>query len=214
LRCLITAGPTREHLDPVRFLSNGSSGRMGYALAGAALARGWHVDLVSGPVALPPPPGAVTHRVVSAAEMLAACEPLFASCDVFIAVAAVADFRPKAVAGKKLKKSETAAGMTLELVPTVDILKTLSGCKRPGQVVVGFAAETQDLEARGLHKLAEKDLDLIVANDVGRPGMGMEAEDNAVVILSRAGGRWAFGPAPKHAVAEFILEKVLAGSGK
>jgi phosphopantothenoylcysteine synthetase/decarboxylase len=214
VRCLITAGPTREHLDPVRFLSNGSSGRMGYALAGAALARGWHVDLVSGPVAIPPPPGAVTHRVVSAAEMLAACERLFVDCNMFIAVAAVADFRPKVVAGEKLKKSAVAGDMTLELVPTVDILKTLSGRKRPGQVLVGFAAETQDLEASGRRKLAEKDLDLIVANDVGRPGMGMETEDNAVVILSRAGGRWAFGPAPKRAVAEFILEKVVAGAGK
>jgi phosphopantothenoylcysteine decarboxylase/phosphopantothenate--cysteine ligase len=211
LRCLITAGPTREHIDPVRFLSNGSSGRMGYALAGAALARGWHVDLVSGPVALLPPPGAVTHRVVSAAEMLAACEPLFDGCDVFIAVAAVADFRPKVAAGAKLKKSVATEGRALELVPTVDILKTLSGRKRPGQVVVGFAAETHELEASGLRKLADKNLDLIVANDVSRPGMGMEAENNAVVILSRAGGRWMFGPAPKRAVAEFILEKVMTG---
>ena len=187
---------------------------MGYALAGAALARGWHVDLVSGPVALPPPPGAVTHRVVSAAEMLAACEPLFAGCDVFIAVAAVADFRPKTMAGNKLKKSETTEGMALELVPTVDILKTLSGRKRPGQVLVGFAAETHDLEASGLRKLAEKNLDFIVANDVSRPGVGMEAENNAIVILSRAGGRWVFGPAPKRAVAEFILEKVTTGPGQ
>ncbi|HSY53191.1 MAG TPA: phosphopantothenoylcysteine decarboxylase [Opitutaceae bacterium] len=208
LRCLITAGPTREHLDPVRFLSNGSSGRMGYALAGAALSRGWQVDLVSGPVALPPPPGAVAHRVVSAAEMLAACEPLFAGCDVFIAVAAVADFRPKSAAREKLKKSAAGGGMALELVPTVDVLKTLAGRKRPGQVVVGFAAETHDLEASAQRKLMEKNLDWIVANDVSRPGTGMEAEDNAVVLLSRAGGRWAFGPAPKRAVAEFILEKV------
>jgi len=126
----------------------------------------------------------------------------------------VADFRPKVVAGEKLKKSTVAEGMTLELVPTVDILKTLSGRKRPGQVVVGFAAETHDLEASGLRKLAEKNLDLIVANDVSRPGMGMEAENNAVVILSRAGGRWMFGPAPKRAVAEFILEKVVVCAGK
>ncbi|HWZ94451.1 MAG TPA: phosphopantothenoylcysteine decarboxylase [Opitutaceae bacterium] len=213
LRCLITAGPTREHLDPVRFLSNGSSGRMGYALAGAALARGWHVDLVSGPVALPPPPGAGVHRVVSAAQMLAACEPLFAGCDVFIAVAAVADFRPKVAAGEKVKKSAVVGGLALELVPTVDILKTLSGRKRAGQVVVGFAAETHDLEANAQRKLAEKNLDLIVANDVSRPGLGMEAEDNAIVLLARAGGRWAFGPAPKRAVAEFILEKVVAATG-
>lgn len=182
---------------------------MGYALAAAALARGWHVDLVSGPVAIPPPPGAVIHRVVSAAEMLAACELLFVDCNMFIGVAAVADFRPKVVAGEKLKKSEVAEDPTLELVPTVDILKTLSGRKRPGQVVVGFAAETHDLEAGGLRKLAEKDLDLIVANDVSRPGVGMEADNNTVVILSRTGGRWVFGPAPKQAVAEFILEKAV-----
>ena len=187
---------------------------MGYALAGAALARGWHVDLVSGPVTLPPPPGAVTHRVVSAADMLAACEPLFAGCDVLIAVAAVADFQPKTVAREKLKKSAASEGMTLQLVPTVDILKTLSGRKRPGQIVVGFAAETHDLEANGQRKLAEKNLDFIVANDVSRPGTGMEAEDNAIVILSRASGRWAFGPAPKRAVAEFILKTVIADAGR
>jgi phosphopantothenoylcysteine decarboxylase/phosphopantothenate--cysteine ligase len=210
LRCLITAGPTREHLDPVRFLSNGSSGRMGYALAWAAVARGWRVDLVSGPVALPPPPGAALHRVVSAAEMFAACEPLFAECDLFIAVAAVADFRPKILAGEKVKKSPVGEGTTLELVQTVDILKTLAARKRPGQIVAGFAAETQNLEASARRKLAEKKLDWIVANDVSQPGRGMEAEDNAVLLLSRTGGQWTFGPAPKRAVAEFILEKLAA----
>ena len=104
LRCLLTAGPTREHLDPVRFLSNGSSGKMGYALAAAAVARGWDVDLVSGPVSLPAPPGVRVHPVVSAAEMLNACEPLFRSCDLFIAVAAVADYRPANFSDQKQKK--------------------------------------------------------------------------------------------------------------
>jgi phosphopantothenoylcysteine decarboxylase/phosphopantothenate--cysteine ligase len=210
VRCLITAGPTREHFDPVRFLSNGSSGRMGYALAEAAIFRGWSVDLVSGPVALPPPPGAMVYRVVSAAEMLAACEPLFDGCDVFIAVAAVADFRPKTTAPEKLKKSTTGAGWAIELVPTVDLLKTLACRKRPGQVVAGFAAETRDLEASAQRKLVEKNLDWIVANEVGRSGTGMEAEDNAIVLFSRAGGRWTFGPAPKRSVAEFVLEKMAA----
>jgi phosphopantothenoylcysteine synthetase/decarboxylase len=211
IRCLITAGPTREHLDPVRFLSNGSSGRMGYALAAAALARGWSVDLVSGPVALLPPSGVTLHRVVSAAGMFAVCEPLFAQCDLFIAVAAVADFRPKVLAKDKLKKSTAGDGMALELVPTVDVLKTLAARKRPGQVAVGFAAETQEVEAHARHKLAEKHLDWIVANDVSRPEVGVNAEDNAVLLLSRTGGRWPFGPAPKRAVAEFILEKLAAG---
>ena len=209
IRCLITAGPTREHLDPVRFVSNGSSGKMGYALAADAVARGWQVDLVSGPVALARPPGATVHDVVSADQMFQACAPLFDPCDVFIAVAAVADYRPKAVASEKLKK--TGGPLRLELVPTVDILKTLSERKRPGQVVVGFAAETRDVEDYARRKLAEKKLDWIVANDVGRPGVGMNADDNAVVLLGRNGERVAFGPAPKSAVAGFILEQVMAG---
>ena len=182
---------------------------MGYALAAGALRRGWVVDLVSGPVAIPPPAGATVHRVVSADEMLAACEPLFASCDVFIGVAAVADYRPKAAApGKGAKHT---GPWQLDLVPTVDVLKSLAARRRPGQVVVGFAAETGELEARARRKLEEKGLDWIVANDVSRPGLGIDAEANAVVLFSRAGAGEAFGPAPKDAVAEFILGRVAAG---
>ncbi len=206
-RLLITAGPTREHIDPVRFLSNGSSGRMGYALADSAAARGCAVDLVSGPVSLPAPEGVTVHRVVSAADMLAACEPLFDACDVFVAVAAVADYRPKVFAPEKMKKHSGA--LALELEPTVDILKTLAARKRPGQIVVGFAAETRDVEAYARHKLETKHLDWIVANDVSRPGIGMDAADNTVLLLSRAGAHLAFGPAPKPAVAGFILNQVL-----
>jgi phosphopantothenoylcysteine decarboxylase/phosphopantothenate--cysteine ligase len=208
IRCLITAGPTREHLDPVRFLSNGSSGKMGYALAADAVARGWQVDLVSGPVALPRPPGATVHDVVSADDMFRACTPLFGACDVFIAVAAVADYRAQTVAPGKLKK--TGGTLCVELVPTVDILKTLAEQKRPGQVVVGFAAETRDIEGYARRKLVEKKLDWIVANDVGLPGLGMNADDNAVVLLGWDGERAAFGPAPKTAVAGFILDRVVA----
>ena len=206
MRCLITAGPTREHLDPVRFISNGSSGRMGYALAAAALRRGWRVDLVSGPVALAPPPGAALHAVVSAAEMFQACEPRFADCDLFLAVAAVADYCPKVCSPEKLRKG--GSGWRLELVPTIDILRTLAARKRPGQVVVGFAAETHDLEARARRKLEEKNLDWIVANDVSQPGLGMNAADNAIILLARGAMPLPFGPAPKSAVAEFILEHV------
>lgn len=206
MRCLLTAGPTREHLDPVRFLSNGSSGKMGYALAAAAVRRGWHVDLVSGPVSLMPPPHATVHRVVSAAEMLAACEPLFRDCDLFVAVAAVADYRPKEISPAKQKKVPGA--VTLELVPTVDVLKTLAATKRDGQVVVGFAAETHDVEAYARRKLVDKRLDWIVANDVSRPDLGMNADDNAVVVIGAAGERFSFGPAPKPAVAEFVLDCV------
>jgi phosphopantothenoylcysteine synthetase/decarboxylase len=209
LRCLLTAGPTREHLDPVRFLSNGSSGKMGYALASAAAARGWQVDLVSGPVALSAPTGVQVHRVVSAADMLAACEPLFPSCDVFIAVAAVADYRPRERFAQKQKKQ--AGVMTLELVPTVDVLKSLIARKNAHQVVVGFAAETNDVENYARRKLLEKQLDWIVANDVSRPDIGMNADDNAVLVIGADGARHTFGPATKAAVAEFILNSVLPG---
>lgn len=208
MRCLITAGPTREHLDPVRFLSNGSSGKMGYALAEAAAARGWEVDLVSGPVSLPAPVGVRVHRVVSAADMLAACEPRFAACDLFIAVAAVADYRPETFSAEKTKKQ--AGPVTLTLVPTVDILRTLAGRRRPGQLVVGFAAETNDVEAYARKKLVGKNCDWIVANDVSQAGIGMDADANAVLLLGIAGERFPFGPAPKRVVAEFILDRVTA----
>jgi len=206
LRCLLTAGPTREHLDPVRFLSNGSSGKMGYALAAAAAARGWQVDLVSGPVALPAPAGVTVHRVVSAAEMLAACEAHFAASDLFIAVAAVADYRPKEISERKQKKQP--GPVVLDLVPTVDVLKTLAAKKRADQLVIGFAAETNDVEGYARKKLSEKRLDWIVANDVSQTGIGMNADDNTVLLLGRSGDRVAFGPAPKAAVAEFILARV------
>lgn len=206
LRCLLTAGPTREHLDPVRFLSNGSSGKMGYALAAAAAERGWQTDLVSGPVALPPPPGVRVHSVVSAAEMFAACEPLFPACDLFIAVAAVADYRPKEVSARKQKKKGDM--LTLELVPTIDILRTLGARKAPHQTVVGFAAETHDVEGYARRKLVEKNLDWIVANDVGQPGIGMNADANAVLLLGAAGARVGFGPAAKAEVARFILSTI------
>ncbi|MBI4624824.1 MAG: phosphopantothenoylcysteine decarboxylase [Verrucomicrobia bacterium] len=206
MRCLITAGPTREHLDPVRFLSNGSSGKTGYALAAAAAGRGWHVDLVSGPVALQVPVGVTVHRVISAAEMFAACQLHFASCDLFIAVAAVADYRPREVAKEKKKKA--GGPVSLELVPTVDILKTLAATRRGGQIIVGFAAETNEVETNARRKLHEKRLDWIVANDVSRVEIGMNADDNAVVLLGRDGARVAFGPASKADVAEFILRHV------
>lgn len=211
MRCLITAGPTREHLDAVRYLSNGSSGRMGYALAEEAALRGWHVDLVSGPVALPAPPGVRVTRVVSAAEMLAACELLFPAADLLIAVAAVADYRP---AERHTGKPAKVAGeVSLRLVPTVDVLQTLARGKRPGQCVVGFAAETQDLETAARAKLVRKHGDWIVANHVGTPGIGMDAADNAVRLFAHDGRTAEYGPAPKRAVAAFILDQVTVGLG-
>lgn len=205
-RCLLTAGPTREHLDPVRFLSNGSSGKMGYALADAAARRGWQVDLVSGPVALSAPAGVTVHSVTSAEEMYRACEIPFASCDLFIAVAAVADYRPREIFSQKQKRPKDAT--VLELVPTIDILKTLSAGKRSGQIVVGFAAETNDVEAYARRKLVEKNLDWIVANDVSQAGIGMNADDNAIMLIDARGQRVSFGPAPKVKVADFILQQI------
>ncbi len=207
MRILITAGPTREHLDPVRYLSNGSSGKMGYALAAAAVGRGWQVDLVSGPVALAAPANVALTRVVSAAEMMSACRERFAACDVFVAVAAVADYRPKTRAAGKQKK--TGGPVTLELEPTVDILATLAAGKRSDQIVVGFAAETSDVEAYAREKMARKNCDWMVANDVGAYGIGMEADDNTVLLIGRAGDSERFGPAPKRAVAEFIWDRVV-----
>jgi phosphopantothenoylcysteine decarboxylase/phosphopantothenate--cysteine ligase len=206
IRCLVTAGPTREHLDPVRFLSNPSSGKMGYALAAAALAAGWRVDLVSGPVAIPPPKGAKLHRVTSAAEMLAMVEKLFSACDVLIMAAAVSDFRPKKISRHKIKKEKAA--LLIQFEPTVDILKTVAARKRPGQLVVGFAAETRDVEKYARRKLKEKNLDFIVANRVGQPGAGFESDDNAIILLSADGSRAALGPAPKTKLARQLIARL------
>jgi phosphopantothenoylcysteine synthetase/decarboxylase len=206
LRCLITAGPTREHLDPVRYLSNGSSGKMGYALAEVAQQRGWQVDLVSGPVGLPRPSNVNFVPVISAREMLAACENLFPECDLFISVAAVADYRPKINSPTKLKKVEQP--LILELEPNVDILKTLAQRKTAAQRVVGFAAETHDLEFFARQKLLGKNLDWIVANDVSGPDVGMNADRNTVLLISRSGETHSFGPADKIEVARFILEGI------
>jgi phosphopantothenoylcysteine decarboxylase/phosphopantothenate--cysteine ligase len=165
------------------------------------------VELVSGPVQIAPPLGANLCKVVSAADMLAACEARFANCDLFIAVAAVADFRPKNPAREKQNKSQQA--LTLELEPTLDIVRTLAARKTAQQRVVGFAAETHELEISALRKLKEKNLDWIVANDVSQPGVGMDADDNRVILFSRAGERAAFGPAPKIEVARFLLGKIV-----
>jgi len=206
IRCLVTAGPTREHLDPVRFLSNPSSGKMGYALAAAAAAAGWRVDLVSGPVALPTPLGVKIRRVVSAAEMLAAVEKLFARCDVLLMGAAVSDFRPRKTFAHKVKKGR--AGLVVEFAPTVDILKKVSAHKRPGQLVVGFAAETRHVETSARRKLKEKNLDYIIANRVGRAGAGFESDDNTVIFIGRDGARTTLGPAKKTEIARQLIAQL------
>ena len=167
-RVMVTAGPTEEPLDPVRVLTNRSSGKMGYALAREAAAMGAQVTLVSGPVALQPPAGVETVHVRTACQMLEAAEAAFADADIAVFTAAVADMRPAQCAAQKLKKgADDEALRTIALVENPDILKTLAARKAPGQVVVGFAAETQDVVANAQKKLAAKGADMMVANQVG-----------------------------------------------
>ena len=177
---LITAGPTREKIDPVRYLTNRSSGRMGYAIAEAALRRGARVLLVSGPTSIAAPDGAELTRVETAEEMRAAVMKLLPESTVVIKTAAVADFRPKVAAGQKIKRK---GPMTLELEPTADILTELARHKK-SQIIVGFAAETENALENARRKLAAKSLDAIVVNDVSHEGVGFDSDRNAVTIIS------------------------------
>ncbi|HEY1402372.1 MAG TPA: bifunctional phosphopantothenoylcysteine decarboxylase/phosphopantothenate--cysteine ligase CoaBC, partial [Terriglobales bacterium] len=177
---LVTAGPTREKIDPVRYLTNRSSGRMGYAIAEAALRRGARVLLVSGPVAIPPPGAAELTRVETAEEMRTAVMKLLPESTVVIKTAAVADYRPRVAAGQKIKRK---GPMTLELEPTTDILAELARHKS-SQIIVGFAAETENVLENARKKLASKSLDAIVVNDVSREGVGFDSDRNAVTIIS------------------------------
>jgi phosphopantothenoylcysteine decarboxylase/phosphopantothenate--cysteine ligase len=191
-RILVTAGPTHEPIDPVRFLGNRSSGKMGIAIAAEAAGRGADVTLVLGPGTVRPPRGVEVVRIETAEELRDAVLARFADVDAVVMAAAVADFRPKAVADAKLKKDQGIPELMLE--PTPDVLAELGERKR-SQVLVGFAAETGDVEAAGRHKLQRKKLDLVVANQVGRDGTGFGSETNEAAILSsREGGvplrRW------------------------
>lgn len=203
---LVSAGPTQEPIDPVRFLSNRSSGKMGYAIAEAARARGAEVILVSGPSSLNSPPGVTTIRVNTAAEMTDALCQNFPACTVLIMAAAVADFRPKDEAEHKIKK-QGKAEMVLELEATTDILAMLSA-QRTSQIVVGFAAETEQLLSHAQDKLKTKGLDLIVANDVTQEGGGFGSDDNAAVIFSATGEQRDVGLMSKRRLADEILTAV------
>jgi phosphopantothenoylcysteine decarboxylase/phosphopantothenate--cysteine ligase len=209
---LVTAGGTREAIDPVRVVTNRSSGRQGYEVAAEAAARGARVILVS-TVDRPVPAGVEVVAVASAAEMQAAVVPRAAGCDVVVMAAAVADFRPATVASSKIKKGD-GAPPRIELVPTHDFLVDLGRDKPAGQVLVGFAAETDDLEANARSKLERKRLDLIVANDVSAPGVGFEHETNAVTLLRSDGGRRTVPLATKREVARAILDEVVALRGR
>ncbi|MDE2485120.1 MAG: bifunctional phosphopantothenoylcysteine decarboxylase/phosphopantothenate--cysteine ligase CoaBC [candidate division NC10 bacterium] len=204
---LITAGPTRERLDPVRFLSTRASGKMGYALAEEAVARGAKTILVSGPSDLTPPQGVEIIRVETALQMRAAALDRLAEATVVIKAAAVSDYRPAHPAESKLTKRD--APLTLELVPNPDILHEI-GAQKGTRIIVGFAAETSDVVRRAEQKLKKKNLDLIVANDVSQAEGGFESETNQVVLLDPEGGVDALPLLPKREVARRILDRVVS----
>jgi len=202
-RVLITAGGTREPLDPVRYLGNRSSGKMGHALAAAAAMRGAEVTLIT-TASLPVPPGVGAVPVATAQEMLEAVQKHLPGADLLVMAAAVADYRPARVASQKIKKSDEA--LTIALEPTPDILATLRPLRRPDQLIVGFAAETDSLIPHAQRKLERKGLDFIVANDVSRPGIGFESDENAVTVLGNDGVVANWEVASKQAIAERLLD--------
>lgn len=184
IRCLVTAGPTREHFDPVRFISNPSSGKMGWAVADAANKKGWDTTLVLGPSELPPIEGVKTIRVTSAQDMLDVCEKYFDACDILVMSAAVSDVRPKTFIPKKTKKNDIDLNPQLERTP--DILLALSK-KKKNQILIGFAAETQNVSEYAKEKLKQKNLDGIVANAVGKKDSGFASDRNKIDLILRSG---------------------------
>ena len=208
---LVTAGPTYEDIDPVRFVGNRSSGRMGFAIAAAAREAGARVTLVAGPVALQAPVGVERVDVRSAAQMHDAVMAALPA-DVYIGAAAVADFTPAAVSDRKIKKGAGGEGLVLELVRTRDILAAVAAHRMRPALVVGFAAETGDLEANAKAKLRGKKLDLVCANRVGIAGSGFESSDNTLEVYSAAGHR-RMGPAPKTTIAAGLVTLVAAWLG-
>jgi len=205
VRFLVTAGPTREPIDPVRYLSNRSSGKMGFALAEAARDAGHEVVLISGPVHLAPPAGVALVAVTTSDEMYEAVHQCvsYDLYDICVLCAAVADFKPARPSSQKIKKRD--AGLTLELQPTRDILASLGQRDRPF-LLTGFAAETNDLEKNALTKLREKGCDAIVANDVSRPDSGMDSDENAVTIYFRDGSKHEILCASKKIVASELIK--------
>ena len=205
IRCLITAGPTREYIDPVRFISNPSTGKMGFALAEVALEAGWNVDLVSGPVALEEPDGAILYPIISADEMFHQVDALFDACDVLIMTAAVSDFRPKVQHSGKQKKEN--AELTIEFERTTDILKKMTD-RKTHQTVVGFAAETHNLIGSAKKKLQSKNLDWIVANDVAQISTGFASDTNEVILIAADGSSLKLGPSTKKSIAKELIDLI------
>jgi phosphopantothenoylcysteine decarboxylase / phosphopantothenate---cysteine ligase len=208
LRVLVTAGPTIEDIDPVRYLSNASSGKMGYAIAAAAVQRGASVQLISGPTHLAPVDGAEMVHVRSTEQMLSAVTANVGHADVYISAAAPADFKPAVQLDKKWKKSDGTP--VLALAQTPDILAAVGQMKQSQQVFVGFAAETNDAVAYGAEKLKRKNLDMVVVNDVSQAGAGFGVDTNQVVILRRDKPEYSLPLLTKQEVAEQILDEVIS----
>ncbi len=207
IRVLVSAGPTREMIDPVRYLTNRSSGKMGYAIAQAAADAGADVTVVSGPTALPPVAKAQTINITSAADMAREMLSRSESADIVIMAAAVADYTPKEYQSQKIKKS---GSMTLELVRTTDILKELGSAKKSGQLLMGFAAETQNFEDNALKKLEAKNLDVIALNDVSREGEGFDADSNNIRLFFHDGRTLNLGSDDKTLLARRIIDEIKA----
>jgi phosphopantothenoylcysteine decarboxylase / phosphopantothenate---cysteine ligase len=199
MRVLITAGPTREYLDDVRYLSNGSSGRMGYAIAQSALQQGWEVVLVSGPVELSAPPGCEFHQIITTAQMKDACERLFPSCDGVIATAAVCDYKPVQRVTGKMKK--VGGPITVEMIETDDVLAELGNAKGD-RWVLGFALEAQNPRENALQKLRRKNCNWIVLNSPEAIG----SEENSVELISSSGATVANWSGPKSRIATSLVE--------
>ena len=208
---VVTAGPTYEAIDPVRFIGNHSSGKMGVAVATEARRRGADVRLVLGPGTVPPPVGVDVERVTSAEEMRAAVMKRLDAADIVVMAAAVADFRPKRAASTKIKKDEGAPDLALE--PTPDILREIGEVRRPGMVLIGFAAETSDVEAAGRAKLASKGVDLLVANEVGRPGTGFGSDTDHAAVIDEAGHDLPLRRWTKTELATELLDRAVTRLG-
>ena len=211
-RVVVTAGPTREAIDPVRVVTNRSSGKMGYRVAEAAWERGADVVLISGPVTLPPPIGVTVQRIDSTKELEAAVREALPEADVLVMAAAPADYRPARPSESKRSRVEGALAIPME--PTDDILAATRGARKRGSIMVGFALETGDALAKGLAKLERKDLDLIVVNDALEPGAGFEKDTNRVALLGRDGSRRILPLQTKREVADVILDAVEATLGR
>ena len=204
MKFLVTAGPTREPIDPVRYVSNRSSGKMGYAIAEAALESGHEVILISGPVSLQPPRGAKLVSVSTSDEMFDAVHRDASKCDICVMCAAVADYKPASVSPTKIKKR--SENVSLELIPTRDILDSLGHWHDRRFLVVGFAAETNDVEKNAARKLREKNCDIIIANDVSSAKSGMDSDVNEVTILFKNGERQKISRAQKKIIARELVK--------